>query len=640
MKTLDKLLLVSLLFATLLQASPEPRNGAVVGTAAADPEPTPAVAPTITTSPASVTVYAGQPASFTVVATGTPSPSYQWRKEGVSIAGAVSATLSIAAAQAGDAGRYDVIVSNSAGALISAVATLAVNVPPAITTQPASATVVPGQAVTFTVAATGTPTPSFQWRKGGVSISGAVGATYNISAVQAGDAGSYDVIVSNIAGALISNTAMLTVNLAPTITTQPSSVTVNPGQTASFTVVASGTPAPTYQWRKDGTAITGATNATYSVASAQLSDAGSYTVVASSSTGTVTSNAAVLVVNVVPSISTQPASVTVAAGQAASLTVAAVGSAPLSYQWRRDGAPIAITSSPTLAFGNVQPGNAGVYRCVVINSAGSITSEPVILGVTTTAKVIGSGAEVGANIFVAANSNTYDQLLLQGSAATVTADPGQITRISFVDLSDDIVQVEFAGAGSLSITLDNSTGPAVPSLYNQSVTYMKGHAGIVITGANETTNVSIYSVGRVTAINQALFRSDATYDGVADIAYLAIASTNGKFGSVRTGNASYFSTTGLTGIYAPGVQFNGPVYVNDINGFDTAAATLVTGTASDVRITGGDLLQSNGRTVQVDGMTRVQMTAGTNSHGISQPAQLIRGRLERNGVDVTTQLVQ
>ena len=130
-----------------------------------------------------------------------------------------------------------------------------------------------------------------------------------------------------------------------------------------------------------------------------------------------------------------------------------------------------------------------------------------------------------------------------------------------------------------------------------------------------------------------------TYDGVADIAYIAIASTNGKFGGVRTANTSYFGTKGTTGLFAPGVEFNGPIFMGDIIAFDGATSTLVTGSAGDVRITGGDLLQANGRAVQVDGMTRLQMAAGTSSHGITQSAQPIRGTLERNGVNVTTQLV-
>src|SRR5690606_10239222 len=141
---------------------------------------------------------------------------------------------------------------------------------------------------------------------------------------------------------------------------------------------------------------------------------------------------------------------------------------------------------------------------------------------------------------------------------------------SFVDLSDDIVQVEFFGAGTITVTLDNSSGPAAPLNYHQpDVSYMKGHATIEITGANETSHLSIFSVGRITAINQSLFHDDVSYDGIADIALVTIASTNGKFGGVRTGNVSYFSHTGFTGIYAPGVDLMA-LYVHDVSASDDA----------------------------------------------------------------------
>src|SRR5690606_26290596 len=111
-----------------------------------------------------------------------------------------------------------------------------------------------------------------------------------------------------------------------------------------------------------------------------------------------------------------------------------------------------------------------------------------------------------------------------------------------IDASDDIVQLEFSGAGSLSLVLDGAGSPAAPVKYNQAVNYVKGHAGVVLVGADETTNLSIYSVGRITAVNQDLFPAGTTFDGVADIAFVAIASSNGKFGGLRTANASYFAT--------------------------------------------------------------------------------------------------
>lgn len=342
-----------------------------------------------------------------------------------------------------------------------------------------------------------------------------------------------------------------------------------------------------------------------------------------------------------PVIATQPTNQSGAIGSSVTLSVAAnpLGSATSTYQWQLNGANLAGATSATLTLNNLQPANAGVYTAVISNAAGSAASNPAIVGVTTAAKVAGAGSEVGSNITLASTGFTYDQVLLEGPAATITADPGQITRISYIDNNNDIVQVEFSGAGSLSLTLDGASGPAAPVNYNQNINYMKGHATIVIAGANETTDVSVFSVGTITALNQGLFKSGVAYDGVADIAAITILSTNGKFGGVRTANASYFNTKLWTGVYAPGVQFLGPVYMGEINAFDTATPVILLGSVGDAQINGGDMFQTNGAAIKVSGITQLKFMAGTTSNGVLLPAQNNRGRFEDNGVDVTNQIV-
>jgi hypothetical protein len=339
-------------------------------------------------------------------------------------------------------------------------------------------------------------------------------------------------------------------------------------------------------------------------------------------------------------ITAQPQSSAVALGAGYTLNVTATATPAPTYQWRKNGVAIAGATAATLTLSNFQVGDAGAYAVDITNVAGTVRSQSAAVGVATTAKVVGTGTEVGQNI-VHPNGNVYDQVLLTGASATITADATQVTRISFIDLNDDIVQVEFSGAGTLTLTLENATGPAAPVKYAQpGVTYMKGHASLVITGANETTNVAVFSVGTITAVNQALFPSGMTYDGMADIGLISIASTNGKFGGIRTANASYFRTSGLTGIYAPGVAVQGPTYLGDVTADSDATGVLVFGSTTDVRITGGDLLQMNSRALQVDGLTAVSFTAGTKSSGTLLPAQTNRGRLERNGVDMTGALVR
>lgn len=313
-----------------------------------------------------------------------------------------------------------------------------------------------------------------------------------------------------------------------------------------------------------------------------------------------------------------------------------------TYSWTHNGAAVG-TGSATLTIPNVQPADAGIYS-VVVTSGGTSTTQAGVLGLTSNVKVVGTGAEVGTDIVHPVTGYTYDQVALQGPAATVKADPGQIVRISYVDLSDDIVQVEFTGAGSLTLALDGASGPTAPAKYNQpGVTYWKGHANITITGANETTHCSVFSVGKGNAVNQSLFPAGMTYDGMADIACVAIVSSNGRFGGLRTANTSYHYTKGYTGVFAPGVQFTDVVYVGDIDAFDAATPVFMLGSSVTDQINGGNLFQTNGRPVQVSGITQLRFVTGARSSALSpadyMPAQMNAGRLEQNGADVTQSIV-
>jgi hypothetical protein len=310
----------------------------------------------------------------------------------------------------------------------------------------------------------------------------------------------------------------------------------------------------------------------------------------------------------------------------------------VTYQWRKDGVNLPGATSATLAIANVQPANVGFYAVVSSGSGGTATTMPALLEMSFPGQTAGS-ATVVASAIQHPNGNIYDQVLLTGASASVKANAGESVRVSYVDLTDDIVQVEFSGAGILTITLDSASGPAAAVNYNQpSVAYMKGHASIAITGANATTNLSVFSVGTLTATNQSLFRTGISYDGWADIALVTVATVDGHFGGLRTANANYFRAQGMTGLYAPAVQFNGPVYVGDIDAAGTANAVLMVSSVADARIAGGNLFQDNGGGVEVSGIQHLQFTAGTSSGGALLPARPDAARLTTNGLDVTKQV--
>jgi len=264
------------------------------------------VAPSLTVQPVSVTVIAGQAATFSVSASGTAPISYRWHKNGTNISGATASSYTTPATTTADSGsKFDVVVSNTAGSMTSSQATLTVNSAPAapsITTQPSNQTVAVGQMATFSVVASGTAPLSYQWRKNNANISGATAASYTTPATTTADTGSkFDVVVSNSVGNITSTQATLTVNsapAAPTITTQPANQTVTAGQTATFSVVAAGTAPLTYQWQKNGAAITGATATSYTTPVTTTADSGDlFRVMVNNAAGSVTSNSATLTVN-------------------------------------------------------------------------------------------------------------------------------------------------------------------------------------------------------------------------------------------------------------------------------------------------------------------------------------------------------
>ena len=155
-----------------------------------------------------------------------------------------------------------------------------------------------------------------------------------------------------------------------------------PGAPPSPSRPAPAAAAPlTYQWRKDGVDIGGATAPTLNLASTVAGDAGAYDVVVTNACGSVTSDAASLNVDEAPSITAQPVSVTPCDGAAAALSVTATGAAPLAYQWRKDGADIGGATAASYAIPAVTAADVGVYDVVVTNGCGSVTSDPTTIAI-------------------------------------------------------------------------------------------------------------------------------------------------------------------------------------------------------------------------------------------------------------------
>jgi endonuclease/exonuclease/phosphatase family metal-dependent hydrolase len=218
-------------------------------------------APAITLQPQSQTIAPGSNVTFSVAATGEAPLSYQWRFNGNSITGASDSSYSITNVQFTDTGNYFVVITNGFGSVTSSVATLTVGVAPTISSQPQSQNTNVGATVVFSASASGNPAPNFQWRLNGNPISGATGSSYMRTNVQPADTGDYSVLVTNVAGSVLSSNATLTVNSGtPLVIAQWNFNSVSPDAN-----VGSGSTSPSIG---SGTAtLVGGTTATFATGS-------------------------------------------------------------------------------------------------------------------------------------------------------------------------------------------------------------------------------------------------------------------------------------------------------------------------------------------------------------------------------------
>jgi hypothetical protein len=225
--------------------------------------------PAITTPPQSQTVNVGSNVTFAVGATGTSPLSYFWQFNGTNLPGATASSYSVSNAQTAQAGNYTVAVTNLYGSVTSAVAVLTVNLPPAITGQPPGRALYAGATTVFSVGATGTLPLRYQWQHGGTSISGATDSDYFRTNLQPADSGNYSVVVTNVAGAVTSSIAVLTVTFPP-----GSNVIAqwNFNGPVPDGVTATGTNTPSYG---SGTAsVVGGTAASFALGDAAVDPAG------------------------------------------------------------------------------------------------------------------------------------------------------------------------------------------------------------------------------------------------------------------------------------------------------------------------------------------------------------------------------
>jgi uncharacterized repeat protein (TIGR01451 family) len=463
--------------------------------------------PAVTAQPTNVVTLIGGNASFHLTATGSAPLSYRWTYNGSMIAGATLDTLSLSNVQPAQAGNYAGVVTNMAGSVTSAVATLTVLVPPTITTQPTNQTKVLGSAAVFQVGAAGTTPLGYQWWFAGNPLSGATTNALVLNNVQSTQAGGYSVVVTNIAGSVTSLVASLTVLVPPTITLQPSNQTTIVGQNVAVEATATGSMPLSYQWWFNGAPLATATSTVLNLSNVQTNQAGNYTFSASNAAGSVTSLVAQLIVLVPPTISAQSADLKVVAGSTANFQVTASGTQPLGYQWWFNRTNAVGMSTNVLTVTNVQAGQAGSYAVVVTNVAGSVTSSVVTLAIGS-APII---TQQPSSLVVTQSQNATFLLSVSGDTPLIYEWRFNATPISGGNSNSyTVLGATLANAGNYDAVVTNAYG-SVTSAVAQ-LTVLAPLSILNITHAQTVTSVSFQSaVGQNYQLQYKTLLSDPTW---------------------------------------------------------------------------------------------------------------------------------
>ncbi|NBV86131.1 MAG: hypothetical protein EBS01_07690, partial [Verrucomicrobia bacterium] len=364
---------------------------------------------------------------------------------------------------------------------------------PFITQQPQGGIINPGSLVSLSVQASGSPTLSYQWKRNGSDVvSGGIGATLSLGTMESLLAGTYAVSVMNSVGTVTSVPTEIVLGVLPSITSQPSPAasTVANGGSVTLSSAGTGVPAPSFQWKRDGTAISGATLSTLALSNLTTMGTYAYSVVLSNQVGSLESAAATVRV-------LEPTPV-----YTGSLVLKPTVGKPFSYKlpaangpkvFSATGLPVGLSLESVNGVVSGTPVAVGVSNVGLVISNGGGSSPVFNLSVEVLPQIpVVSNAQLSATArsgqafnYQITATNSPTGYVAGGLPAGITLNPttglisGSLGAVTSAQAQAVTLQAVNAGGTSESVTLNLTLLPAAPVINNPSLSYTVANGGSV-----------------------------------------------------------------------------------------------------------------------------------------------------------------
>ncbi len=535
--------------------------------------------PVIRSQPQPLTILDGDDARFTVAASGFPSPTFQWRLDGVDLAGQTNATLLLAGARRSQMGVYSVLLQNSVGSALSIGAALGVayqapSVAPTFTLGASS--VLWGTPVTICAGAVGGPKPNLQWRFNGVDLPGETNSCLVLGPARTDQNGAYEVIASNEIGTARATVGLevraleIAFALGASLVTNAYDAYV--GQYVELTSTVALPPPFSRQWLRDGAEVAGATDRELVFYPVETNHAGRYSLVLSHASGVYTSAPVDLRVYIAAPANAYllfelgrqlSSSLAAMVGDDVMLSAAYFGS-PAAIQWRLNGVDLPGETNRTLVLFSVTTNQAGDYSFTATNSAGSTASSagtltvnygpPTFLSLPSQLSVE-EGGTARFSIFGRGGPTPSYFLEHNGTNVAVPFAYGFCCGEGLFDLLD----VTVADAGSYRFIASNSIASVTSAVVNLTVSRARplgrwtqrnplpqSHALLALAhGADQFVAVGVSG----TILNSPDGVNWAVPSRRTDFSLRAIAYGNGAFVAVGDGGTVLSSSDGTNWVY-------------------------------------------------------------------------------------------